>query len=287
MFSILEPLKINLLNVGYAKLDSKWNFTNVISPFSRLYLITSGDASVYHNNTKFNLKPGYLYLIPSYTYSSYKCNLKHEQYYISFFEETSKGVSVYSLVHFKYELKANDLDIESFKRLLKINPNRNIVNSDPKTYTKNSILESFTTANTFLSVSKLLETKALIKYLLSKFINDEVASKKSFERNLIEVLNYISENLHESISIESLAKQCNLSKDYFSRTFKKQYSMGPSQFIQLRRIERAQLLLLTTKDSFHNISIRVGFYNYSYFLKVFKKIVGITPSNFRKKQINI
>lgn len=287
MFSILEPLKINLLNVGYAKLDSKWNFTNVISPFSRLYLITSGDASVYHNNTKFNLKPGYLYLIPSYTYSSYKCNLKHEQYYISFFEETSKGVSVYSLVHFKYELKANDLDIESFKRLLKINPNRNIVNSDPKTYTKNSILESFTTANTFLSVSKLLETKALIKYLLSKFINDEVASKKSFERNLIEVLNYISENLHESISIESLAKQCNLSKDYFSRTFKKQYSMGPSQYIQLRRIERAQLLLLTTKDSFHDISIRVGFYNYSYFLKVFKKIVGITPSNFRKKQINI
>ncbi len=287
MFSILEPLKINLLNVGYAKLDSKWNFTNVISPFSRLYLITSGDASVYHNNTEFKLKPGNLYLIPSYTFSSYKCNLKHEQYYISFFEETSKGVSVYSLVHFKYELKANDLDIESFKRLLKINPNRNIVNSDPKTYTKNSILESFTTANTFLSVSKLLETKALIKYLLSKFIDDEVASKKSFERNLMEVLNYISENLHESISIESLAKQCNLSKDYFSRTFKKQYSMGPSQYIQLRRIERAQLLLLTTKDSFHDISIRVGFYNYSYFLKVFKKNVGITPSNFRKKQINI
>ncbi|WP_298484518.1 AraC family transcriptional regulator [uncultured Maribacter sp.] len=287
MFSILEPLKINLLNVGFAKLDSKWNFTNVISPFSRLYLITSGDASVYHNNTEFKLKPGNLYLIPSYTFSSYKCNLKHEQYYISFFEETSKGVSVYSLVHFKYEVKANDLDIESFKRLLKINPNRNIVNSDPKTYTKNSILENYTTANTFLSVSKLLETKALIKYLLSKFIDDEVASKKNFERNLIEVLNYISENLHESISIESLAKQCNLSKDYFSRTFKKQYSMGPSQYIQLRRIERAQLLLLTTKDSFHDISIRVGFYNYSYFLKVFKKIVGITPSNFRKKQINI
>jgi len=287
MFSILEALTINLLNVGYAKLDSKWNFTNVISPFSRLYLITSGDASVFHNNIEFKLKPGYLYLIPSYTYSSYKCNLKHEQYYISFFEETSKGVSVYSLVNFNYQVKANDLDVESFKRLLKINPNRNIVNSDPKTYTKNSIVVSFNNANTFLSTSKLIETKALIKYLLSKFMDDEVDSKKNFERNLMEVLNYISKNLHEPISIESLARHCNLSKDYFSRTFKKQYSMGPSQYIQLRRIERAQLLLLTTKDSFRDISLRVGFNNYSYFLKVFKKNVGITPSNFRKKQISI
>ncbi|RKR14309.1 helix-turn-helix protein [Maribacter vaceletii] len=287
MYSILQPLKVNLLHVGFAALDSKWNFTNVISPFSRLYLITSGEAYIYHNNIEFKLKPGYLYLIPSYTYSSYKCNLNHEQYYISFFEETSKGVSVYNLVNFKYQVLANDLDIECFKRLLKINPNSSIVNSDPKTYTKNSILESFNNTNKFLSTSKLMETKALIKYFLSKFIDNEVESKKNIKRNLMEVLNYISENLHEPISVESLAKHCNLSKDYFSRTFKKQYSMGPSQYIQLRRIERAQLLLLTTKDSFLDISLRVGFYNYSYFLKIFKKIVGKTPSDFRKKQISI
>jgi len=267
-------------------LDNKWNFTNVISPFSRLYLITSGEAYVYHNNIEFKLKPGYLYLIPSYTYSSYKCNLSHEQYYISFFEETSKRVSIYSLVHFKYEIKASDLDINSFKRLLKINPNRSILNSDPKTYNKNAILDG-STINKFLSTSKLMETKALIKYLMSKFIDDEMESKKNYERNLMEVLNYISEHLHEPISVESLAKHCNLSKDYFSRIFKKQYSMGPSQYIQLRRIERAQLLLLTTKDSFLDISLRVGFYNYSYFLKTFKKNIGITPSVFRKKQISI
>lgn len=73
MNKILQSLKLSLLNVGYAKLDTSWDYDNVISPFSRLYLITKGSAKVYHSYEEFDLKPGHLYLVPSFTYSGYQC----------------------------------------------------------------------------------------------------------------------------------------------------------------------------------------------------------------------
>ena len=78
MQKYLQLLKLNLLNIGFASLDDSWDFDNVFSPFSRLYYITSGTAKVYHNNQVFHLKPNHMYLIPSNTYSRYKCDFFHE-----------------------------------------------------------------------------------------------------------------------------------------------------------------------------------------------------------------
>ncbi len=283
MFLPIESLKVSLLNIGYAKLDSSWNYDNVISPFTRLYLITKGEAYVYHNNKEYILRPGNLYLIPSYTYSSYKCNLHHEQFYISFFEEMENGLSIYNLIHFLNEVKASKLDIKCFKRLLKINPERSLVKSNPESYDNYPALYSFQKRNELLSTDKFIETQAIIKLLLSKFIDYKFTSKKKNEHNLTRVLNYISQHLHETITLDVLAAYCHLSKDYFSRSFKKQYGLGPNQYIQLKRIERAQLLLLTTDDSLREISNKVGFYNFSYFSKLFKKIIGQTPAHFRNQ----
>ena len=92
MLKILQSLKLTLLNTGYAKLNSSWNFDNVISPFARMYYITKGSAKVYHNNKVFDLKPNHVYLVPSYTYSRYKCENYHEQYYVSFLEDITWNI---------------------------------------------------------------------------------------------------------------------------------------------------------------------------------------------------
>jgi AraC-like DNA-binding protein len=284
----LMSLKINLLNIGYAELDNTWDFDNVISPFSRLYLITKGSAHVYHNKQKFNFKPGHMYLIPSYTYSRYKCDLYHEQYYISFVEEVGNGLSSYNLEDFNYETKATYLDELYFKRLLEINPNRRIINNNPKIYDNQPALYNFNKNNELLTANNYIETQGILKVLFSRFINNNPSSVKKINKsNFKNVQIYISEHLHENLTVEKLANISNLSKDYFSRTFHEKFGIPPNKYIQYKRIERAQLLLLTTFDSLKQISEKVGLENTSYFSRIFKKATGKTPSHFRKEQLNV
>lgn len=117
----LQSLKLSLRNIGYARLDKSWDYDDIHSPFTRLYYITTGSAKVHHNNQVFHLRPGHMYLIPSYTYSRYQCDFYHEQYYIHFYEEIGKGLSIYNLRNFVYEIKATEIDRAYFERLLSLN----------------------------------------------------------------------------------------------------------------------------------------------------------------------
>src|ERR1019366_221778 len=94
MYKSLLPLQLTLLNAGHAVLNSKWNYDDVLSPFSRLYLIRAGEAKVYHHEKTYHLRADRLYLIPSFTYSRYRCDHSMEQYYVHFLEEAGTGLSI-------------------------------------------------------------------------------------------------------------------------------------------------------------------------------------------------
>ncbi|QXP55738.1 helix-turn-helix transcriptional regulator [Cellulophaga sp. HaHa_2_95] len=289
MIEILQSLRLTLLNIGYAKLDSTWNFDNVISPFTRMYYITKGSAKVYHNNHTFTLKPGFMYIVPSYAYARYSCEEYHEQYYISFLEEVNNGVSIYSLKDFIYELEATPHMLSYFERLTELNNKREIKNSDPKTYDNKPTLLDFIKQNESLNTKDFLETQGLLTVLFSKFITNYKLQNEQKVNNfgMQKTLNYINHNLHLPITVEELATFCNYSPDYFSKQFKQIYNIGPNKYIQEKRIERSQLLLLTTNDTLKEIAEKVGLDNISYFSRLFKKHTGKTPAFFRKEQVHI
>tara|TARA_R110002126_G_scaffold34643_1_gene107038 strand:+ start:1089 stop:1955 length:867 start_codon:yes stop_codon:yes gene_type:complete len=288
MQDYLQYLKLSLINVGFDQLDHTWDFDNVISPFSRMYYITSGNAKVYHNNEVFYLKPNHMYLIPSHTYSRYKCDLYHEQYYINFLEEVANGLSIYSFKKFIYEIKATDKELTYFKRLLEINSGRTLVNNDPKIYDNKPTLFKFKNKNEALTTSRYLETLGILSVLFSKFIKNSSNKDKIFTKSNIEkAIIYISENLHKKLTVEDLAAYCNLNKDHFSRSFCQNFGMRPIKYIQSRRVQRAQLLLLTTVDPLKDVAEKVGIENMSYFIRTFKKFTGKTPNDFKKEQLKI
>ena len=283
MSKILQTLKLALLNVGYAKLDPLWDYDDVISPFIRLYYITTGSAMVYHSNRAIELKPGHIYLIPSYTFGRYKCDDYHEQYYISCLEEIKNGYSIFNFSNFIYESKANPMDLYYFKRILELNPNRNLENNNPKVYDNRPTLMDFEKKNEELSPSEFLETHAILEILLSRFIKNTntTSAKNNVKKEFGMVLNYINENLHENLTVKQLADFCHLNTDYFSRVFNENFGMRPNKYIQSKRIERAQLLLLSTNNSLKQIAEKVGLENLSYFNRIFKSHTGITPGVFR------
>jgi len=101
------------------------------------------------------------------------------------------------------------------------------------------------------------------------------------------VVRYIIENIQEPFHLASLAEQFHLNKSYLSRIFKQYTGQTVHDFINLKKIEKAQrLLLLEVENPIQDIGNQLGFTDAAYFSKIFKKYVGITPTKFRKNNLN-
>ncbi|HET6444507.1 MAG TPA: helix-turn-helix domain-containing protein [candidate division Zixibacteria bacterium] len=95
------------------------------------------------------------------------------------------------------------------------------------------------------------------------------------------VLNFIDRHLNEPIRCETMALLVNLNSDYFSRLFKKETGMSFTDYLIQRRIVRAKDLLLHTNITIDEITRAIGLENPSYFYRLFKRHIGMTPKELR------
>lgn len=93
---------------------------------------------------------------------------------------------------------------------------------------------------------------------------------------------YIEEHLGEELSIEQICEDLKLSRTRLYEIFKKELKTGIAKYILRRRMHRAKKLLKTTEASIPEISMAVGFTDYNYFSRVFKKVYGKSPKSYRK-----
>jgi AraC family transcriptional regulator len=101
-------------------------------------------------------------------------------------------------------------------------------------------------------------------------------------RKLRTVIEYIMENLGGSLTLEQMAAIVHLSPYHFARQFKASTGLPPHQYVIARRVERAQHLLRTDGEiGLTEVAFRVGFSDQSKFSFHFKRIVGVTPGQFR------
>lgn len=276
-----------LLNVDHADLDSKWNYKNVISPYFRLYYIDAGAGEISDVSTKIKLEPGFLYIIPSFTLCNLFCKSYLSQYFVQFFEESSDGISLFANNRSILKVKAAEIDIMNFARLLEINPGRGINRSDnPRVYEKNVFYKEYQELNNRQSMSTFTETHGILLQLVSRFLTPEIFENKDAGHvpvKILSAISYIQLNLHRDLSVTYLAKRANLHTDYFSRLFQQHTGERPVRYIHEKRIERAQYLMVTTQMTHAEIATQTGFENVFYFSKIFKKITGMSPGNYKKQ----
>lgn len=95
------------------------------------------------------------------------------------------------------------------------------------------------------------------------------------------VLDYIESNLSRELTLSELAGIAELSLHHFARMFRKTIGVAPYRYVLERRVERAKVMLRSTRASLVDISLSAGFYSQSHFTSTFGRMVGATPTEFQ------
>ncbi|PWV90600.1 AraC-like protein [Paenibacillus cellulosilyticus] len=96
-----------------------------------------------------------------------------------------------------------------------------------------------------------------------------------------QIMSWVEEHYAEDIHLEDIAQRLHLSKSYVSRLFQQETGGNLSEYITARRIKQACRLLQNSSHAVERISEEVGYPNVSYFIRLFKKVVGTTPLKYR------
>ena len=99
-----------------------------------------------------------------------------------------------------------------------------------------------------------------------------------------DIINYIEEHYAEKINLTELAQQCFYNPSYFSKIFRETFGKSLTDFIQEKRVTKAMELLKNSEISINEIVMKTGFCDKKQFYKIFKKVTGITPKEFRDVQ---
>ncbi len=97
---------------------------------------------------------------------------------------------------------------------------------------------------------------------------------------------FLQKNYNKDISLEEVSQVISLNPHYFSRLFKKEVGMNFIDYLTKLRIEQAKKMLLQTSLTIGEISNSIGYHDANYFSRVFSKIVGVPPTEFRMKMID-
>lgn len=133
----------------------------------------------------------------------------------------------------------------------------------------------------------LKQSESIISYTYEMYLDILQFNKenKSVDTHIsiVQAKRYIKEHMKDfNLSVAGLAEHMGITSSYLSIFFRKETGVNVSSYITITRIEKACYLLKTTGSKISIIATEVGYTDYRYFTKVFKKKIGLTPSQYRE-----
>ncbi len=135
-------------------------------------------------------------------------------------------------------------------------------------------------------IEQMTGLEALQEWLqqtMAEFMNRAIGFTQNKYLNVMaEILSYIKQHYTEKISLHDISAHVYVSKSHFCKIFKSTMGCSFTTYINKMRVEKCKIYLMDHKYSLVEISSMVGFEDQSYFTRVFKKMVGISPGKFRE-----
>ena len=280
----IESMNLLMLNVGMAVHNGDWNWKYVNSPFTRIYYVTEGEARLHLPNQVVELRPGYLYIVPAYTLHSYECHGPFSHYYLHVYEGFKREMSMMEYYDFPTEVKTEGDDIERLlRRMCSQQPNAQLPESDPQSYDNTTQMTDYVERYRDMELWEKMELRGAMLMIVARFMREARPRVWTHDERMKKVLAHIHSHISDTVDVEELANIACVTKPYLIRLFKREFGTSPVQYINKKKVERAQLLLFTTEQPVKEVAYSLGFSDHSYFIRLFRKLTGITPQEYRRR----
>lgn len=272
-----------MLNVGLALHDGDWNWKDVSSPFTRIFYVVKGEAWLHIKGQTVKLRPRHLYIVPAYTEHSYECEGVFIHYYLHVYEGVKNEMNVLERYDFPIEVEAGTLDEQLFGLMCQQQPEARLPESNPSSYDNAAQMTDYMQRYHNMELWEKMELRGATLMLFARFMRQAKPRQWAHDERTQKVLAHIHAHIHQNIDVEELASVACVTKPYLIRLFKAELGTSPIQYINKKKMERAQLLLYTTDETVKEVAYALGFSDHSYFIRMFKKQTGITPQEYRRR----
>ena len=298
---IIESLGVRYIKAKSINVKQPVTVTNFYDVENTAIFVKSGKMSFEDSTGTIEVDEGEVVFIPggrktTLTYgSNAKVNLTNEEfvtkkelYLQSHTQDLTADPSIKdSMIVVTFEAKVFNsvnffasLDIEPF-----------VVKSDDINFTiKQLYVESKSEEAGSNRIVKL-KTEQLVVEIIRYIIKhglfvEQLATNSTYFKDprLIDIFNYIKENIKGDLSNKVLAGVANVSEDYVGQYFKMLTGINPQDYIEYQRMEEAVNLLRTTKSSIRDIGKLVGYKDTAYFCRRFKMMFGIPAGKMRRRE---
>lgn len=279
----IESMNLMLLNVGRAQHNADWNWKDVSSPFIRIYYVLEGEAIIHLAEHNVRLLPRHLYFIPAYTVHSYECHGLFVHYYLHVYEGFKNEMNLQEVYELPIEVEGSEVAAQLFEHLCNRLPEARLPHSDPNSYDTSAQTSDYVQRYRDMALWEKMELRGAMLMIMSHFIRQAKPRVWTQDERMKRVLEYVHSHISDNIGVEQLADVACITKPYFIRLFKHEFGFPPVQYINRKKVERAQLLLFTTDKAVKEVAFILGFSDQNYFIRLFRKLTGITPQEYRRK----
>ena len=279
----IESMNLMLLNVGRAQHNADWNWKDVSSPFIRIYYVLEGEAIIHLAEHNVRLLPRHLYFIPAYTIHSYECHGLFVHYYLHVYEGFKNEMNLQEVYELPIEVEGSEVAAQLFEHLCNRLPEARLPHSDPNSYDTSAQTSDYVQRYRDMALWEKMELRGAMLMIMSHFIRQAKPRVWTQDERMKRVLEYVHSHISDNIGVEQLANVACITKPYFIRLFKHEFGFPPVQYINRKKVERAQLLLFTTNKTVKEVAFILGFSDQNYFIRLFHKLTGITPQEYRRK----
>lgn len=257
-----QKISAKLLYITEARYGEDWASIPHTHHFTEIFYILKGKGSFKAANDHFSIKESDLIVVnssvPHTEYSDKKDPLEYIVLGINGLEFYTSDNTDYILQNFSYQREELSFYLKTMLREIR---------------SKEPNFENI--------CQNLLEV--LIAHIMRRSkIELTAAPTKKSTRECRFIEQYLNEHFKEDISLQTLSDLTYLNKYYLVHAFKNYKGISPISYLIQLRVEESKHLLETTNNSVAKIATQTGFSSQSYFTQTFRKVTGLTPSEYRK-----
>lgn len=230
------------------------------------FIVLSGEGTLEYNHTTYNLKQGDCVFID--------CKKPYSHH-------TSQNLWQLRWVHFYGPNMTQIYDKYAERGGTACFHPQNLSEYDLLLQQIYQIANSDTYVRDMMIYEKLI---TLLTLLMKDSWNPQAGNKASSSKkqNLADIKEYLDQNYQQKITLDELSRIFFINKFYLTRVFKEQFGVSVNNYLLQLRITHAKQLLRFSDQTIESIAVSCGLEDPNYFARLFKKVEGITPTQFRE-----